>query len=334
MADMLADDRIGKVTVEMLRAYILQCGAGADDIKRCDTKFSLVRFAEERRIDLEACFAAAAAIAAAAELTSAAAPPFMTTLTKRVKQGVDQVNSVLQVKKGAKKGEKKSGKETPKGAKKGAIHPKSDPGVEPASETGPTQVVAATQVAAAVPSAADEPAAPAVEATGTASPEAAEGATGTVAGVTVDAPAEEASELEAEAPQLAEVPAPEAEAGIAEEAVPAPTDAEPFVEAVSEVAVEGALEAAERADETSQLPSKLTERADESSLLVDVAEREPADSEPEPGTVPEVEAVPHAASEAEAAVAVADRAAVGPEADGATPEADGPLPEESPVAVE
>ena len=334
MADMLADERIGKVTVEMLRAYILQCGAGADDIKRCDTKFSLVRFAEERRIDLEACFAAAAAIAAAAELTSAAAPPFMTTLTKRVKQGVDQVNSVLQVKKGAKKGEKKSGKETPKGAKKGASHPKSDPGVEPTSETGPTQVVAATQVAAAVPSAAAEPAAPAVEATGTASPEAAEEATGTVAGVTVDAPAEEASEPEAEAPQLAEPPAPEAETGIAEEAVPAPTDAEPFREgAVSEVAVEGALEATERADETSQLPTKLTERADETSLLVDVAEREPADSEPEPETAPEVDAVPHAASEAEAAVAVADRAAAGPEADGATPEADAPMPEESPVAV-
>jgi hypothetical protein len=152
--------------------------------------------------------------------------------------------------------------------------------------------------------------------------------------VTVDAPAEEASEPEAEAPQLAEVPAPEAETGIAEEAVPAPTDAEPLLEVVSEVAVEGALEATERADETSQLPTKLTERADEISLLVDVAEREPADSEPEPETVPEVEAVPHATSEAGAAVAVADRAAAGPEADGATPEADAPMPEESPVAVE
>ena len=155
--------------------------------------------------------------------------------------------------------------------------------------------------------------------------------------MTVDAPAEEASEPEAEAPQLAEAPAPEAETGLAVEAVPALTDGEPFVEAVSEVAVEAALEA--------------TERTEETSLPVDVAETESADAEPEPAlapepapevvpevapgviaevvpeTGPEVESVPKAASEADAAVAVADYAAAGPEADGATPE-------ESPVAVE
>ena len=82
-----------------------------------------------------------------------------------------------------------------------------------------------------------------------------------------------------------------------------------------------------------------------------MAETESADAEPEPAlapepapevvpevapgviaevvpeTGPEVESVPKAASEADAAVAVADYAAAGPEADGATPE-------ESPVAVE
>ena len=125
--DPITDERLSQVTVEQLKDFLGDSKISAVELDACSTKFALIRLAEEKGIALEPCFAAAVAPSSSGD--------FVTSMTKMVKQGDDQVGSAMKLKK------TKVAKKPAKGGKTkkvdGRSSPKSSPSASPpAKRTG------------------------------------------------------------------------------------------------------------------------------------------------------------------------------------------------------